>query len=184
VLGVSEGVGDKSGGIVKLEGDKVTVHVGLEGGSADEMIEAEAVRTRVTREDRRSVCCSWKGEISTIRNDELNVRCKFGFLDKLEVVVGRDASSLVILHLLSDVVQERAPLRGRTELRNVVVGHVNSLVGNHDHAGAGKMVEVVEVSGRKERGEVGGGLQERRAKERISFSSMDNHSTLAGQVKG
>lgn len=71
----------------------------------------------------------------------------------------------MILHLLGDVVEERTPLGGRTELRNVVGSHVNSLVGDHDHSRSGEVVEVVEVSWRSKGGEVGCWLSEERKRE-------------------
>jgi hypothetical protein len=67
------------------------------------------------------------------RKGRRDVRSEFGSLDKLEVLIVADTSSLVVLHLLGDVVEEAAPLGRRTELGDVVVGHVDALVGDHDH---------------------------------------------------
>jgi len=41
VLGVGERVGDQTSGVVEFEGDKVSVHVGFEGGGSDEVVETE-----------------------------------------------------------------------------------------------------------------------------------------------
>ena len=98
-----------------------------------------------------------------------DVRCELCLLDELEVVVVRETSTLVILHLLGDIVEERTPLGRRSELGDVVVGHVHSLVGDHDHPRSRQVVEVVQVRRRGERGKVGRRLNERREASNVSF---------------
>jgi len=83
----------------------------------------------------------------------------------------------MILHLLGNVVEERTPLGSRTELRNVVGGHVNSFVGDHDHSGSRKMVEVVEVRWRSEGGKVGCWL---RGNERRSHREEEKGREVSG----
>jgi hypothetical protein len=70
-------------------------------------------------------------------------RRKLRALDEFIVLV--DVPSRLVLHLLGDVLQERAPFWSGTKLRQIEGRHLNALVGTEDEATARHVVDMVDV---------------------------------------
>ena len=76
-----------------------------------------------------------------------------------EFVIFVHVPNSLVFHFFRDVVKEAAPSWSMTKLRDVIAGHLNALVCDHEKACAREVVNVVDVVGWGYGGEISFGLK-------------------------
>src|ERR1700676_5148131 len=85
-------------------------------------------------------------DISLVLVEMINEgRAHLQFVPLDEFVVLVYAPSGLVFHLFSDILEETGPTWCRTQLRDIVCSHLNTLVRSHQKTAPRDMVDVVQV---------------------------------------